>query len=71
MELAPPLRAAATFQEMGKDIQWVESYVTDDKFYCVYIAKNEELIIEHGKKTGFPVDRISRIRGMADPAKGE
>jgi len=57
--------------EMGSDIQWVESYVTDNKFYCVYIAKNEELIKEHGKKAGFPVDRISRITGMTDPTRGE
>jgi hypothetical protein len=58
-------------EEMGKDIQWVESYVTDDKFYCVYIAKNEDLIREHGKKAGFPVDRISKITSMTDPVKGD
>lgn len=61
----------AVLEEMGKDIQWVESYVTDDKFYCVYIAKNEDLIREHGKKAGFPVDRISKITGMTDPVKGD
>lgn len=57
--------------EIGQDIQWVESYITGDKFYCVYIAKNEELIREHGKKSGFPVDRISEIKGMTDPTRGE
>lgn len=56
---------------MGKDIQWVESYITDNKFYCVYIAKNEALIREHGVKSGFPVDRISKITGMTDPTKGD
>ena len=61
----------AAVEELGNDIQWVESYVTDDKFYCVYIAKNEELIREHGKKSGFPVDRISKITGMTDPVKGD
>lgn len=61
----------AVLEEMGKDIQWVESYVTDDKFYCVYIAKNEDSIREHGKKAGFPVDRISKITGMTDPVKGD
>jgi len=57
--------------ELGKDIQWVESYITGDKFYCVYIAKNEDLIREHGKKSGFPVDKISEIMGMTDPTKSE
>lgn len=57
--------------ELGKDIQWVESYVTGDKFYCIYIAKNEEIIREHGKKSGFPVDRIEEIKTMTDPTRGE
>lgn len=57
--------------ELGKDIQWVESYVTGDKFYCVYIAKNEEIIREHGKMAGFPVDRIEEIKTMTDPSRGE
>jgi len=57
--------------EMGKDIQWIESFVTTDKFYCIYIAKNEEMIKEHGKKAGFPVHKISKIMNMTDPTKGE
>jgi len=61
----------ATLEEMGKDIQWVESFVTTDKFYCIYIAKNEELIREHGKKAGFPVHKISEIKNMTDPSRGE
>jgi len=70
------LREAATssntaLEEMGKDIQWVESFVTTDKFYCIYIAKNEELIREHGRKAGFPVNKISEIKRMTDPTRGE
>lgn len=58
-------------EELGKDIQWIESFVTTDKFYCIYIAKNEELIKEHGKKSGFPVHKISEIKNMTDPTRGE
>jgi predicted Rdx family selenoprotein len=65
------IKSNEVLEEMGKDIQWVESFVTTDKFYCVYIAKNEELIYEHGKKSGFPVHMISEIKGMTDPTRGE
>ena len=58
-------------EEMGKDIQWVESYVTTDKFYCVYLANDEDLIREHGKKAGFPVTKISEIKNMTGPKRGE
>jgi len=57
--------------EMGPSIQWVESFVTDDKIYCVYLAPNEEAIREHATKGGFPANRISRIRTMIDPSTGE
>ena len=56
---------------MGPSIQWVESFVTDDKIYCVYLAPNEEAIREHATKGGFPANRISRIRTMIDPSTGE
>lgn len=56
-----------TLNNLGPDIQWRESYVTDDKIYCVYLAKNEELIREHAKISGFPVDRISEVRTTLDP----
>lgn len=58
-------------QEMGPQIQWVESYVTDDKIYCVYIAPNETMIEEHAKKGGFPANRISKIVTMIDPTTSE
>ena len=73
---AEDLRAAAqkscaVLQKLGTDIQWVESYITDDKVYCIYIAPNEELVREHGKQGDFPVDRISRIHTIIDPATSE
>jgi hypothetical protein len=57
--------------EMGPKIQWVESYVTDDKVYCVYIAPDEEAVREHAEKGGFPANRISLIRTMIDPTTAE
>jgi hypothetical protein len=58
-------------QEMGPQIQWVQSFVTDDKIYCVYIAPNEEAIREHAQKGGFPADRISEVKVMIDPTTAE
>ena len=52
---------------LGPDIQWVQSYVTDDKIYCVYLAKNEDIIREHAKRGGFPANRISKVRNVIDP----
>jgi hypothetical protein len=54
--------------EMGPRIQWIHSYVTGDKIYCVYKAQNEELIWEHGKKGGFPVTVITEISSTISPA---
>ena len=56
---------------MGTKIQWVQSYVTDDKIYCVYLAENEADIRSHAKAGGFPVNRISRIMTMIDPATAQ
>ncbi len=58
-------------QEMGPDIQWNQSYVTDDKIYCEYIAANKEMVREHAKKGGFPADRISEVRTIIDPTSAE
>jgi cell division inhibitor SulA len=60
-------KSCSVLQELGPQIQWVESYVTDDKIYCVYIAPNEELIREHAKRGGFPANRISQVRTIIDP----
>lgn len=56
---------------MGKGIQWVQSYVTDNKVYCVYKAENEELIREHAKKGGFPADKISELSTIINPSTGK
>ena len=55
---------------MGTKIQWVQSYVTDDKIYCVYLAENEADIRSHAKAGGFPANRVSRIAAMIDPTSG-
>jgi hypothetical protein len=64
-------KSSGVTREMGPQIQWVESYVTDDKVYCVYIAPNEEMLREHARRGGFPIDRISRIRAVIDSTTGE
>ena len=58
-------------QKLGPQIQWVESYVTDDKVYCVYIAASEDLIREHAQQGGFPANRISEIKTVIDPTTAE
>ncbi|MNT96684.1 hypothetical protein D3C72_2388400 [compost metagenome] len=52
---------------MGPQIQWLHSYVTHDKVYCVYRADNEELVREHAEQGGFPANRVSEVRGIIDP----
>ncbi len=56
---------------LGPKIQWVHSYVTGDKTYCVYIAENEEAILEHAKLSGFPANKISVVRATIDPTTAE
>jgi predicted Rdx family selenoprotein len=73
---AEDLRAAAqkscaVLQKLGTDIQWVQSYITDDKVYCVYIARDEEIVREHAKQGGFPANRISKVRTIIDPSTAE
>ncbi|ADO84578.1 DUF4242 domain-containing protein [Ilyobacter polytropus] len=58
-------------RKMGPEIQWVESYVTENKIYCVYISPNEEMIREHAEKDGIPVDKISKINTIIDPTTAE
>jgi Protein of unknown function (DUF4242) len=64
-------KSCGVLQKLGPQIQWLESYVTDDKIYCVYIAPNEEMIRKHAEQGGFPANRISRIRTMIDPTTSE
>lgn len=63
--------SCGVLRELGPEIQWLHSYVTDDKIYCVYIAPNEELIREHARQGGFPANRVSQIRTMIDPTTSE
>ena len=58
-------------QEMGPHIQWQESYVTQDKIYCVYIAENEEMVREHAQKGGFPANVVNRVSTVIDPTTAE
>jgi len=63
--------SCGVLQDMGPRIQWVQSYVTDDKIYCVYIAPDEETIRRHAQQGGFPANRISQVRSMIDPTTAE
>jgi hypothetical protein len=58
-------------RELGPGIQWIQSFVTDDKLYCVYLAPDEETIREHARRAGFPANRISAVRSLLDPTNGE
>ena len=58
-------------QGMGPKIQWVESFVTDDKVYCVYIAPNEAAVREHAQKGGFPANKVSQVRNVISPTTAE
>ena len=60
-------KSVGILKEMGPDIKWLRSYVTGDKVYCVYLAPDEEAIREHGRRGGFPVNRVSTVRRMIDP----
>lgn len=64
-------KSCGVLQELGPSIQWVNSYVTDDKIYCVYIAPNEALVREHARLGGFPANRVSEVRGIIDPTTAE
>ncbi|PWT87484.1 MAG: DUF4242 domain-containing protein [Proteobacteria bacterium] len=64
-------KSCGVLRKMGPQIQWLESYVTDDKIYCVYIAPNEQAVREHANQGGFPANRISEIRRMIDPTTAD
>jgi len=64
-------KSRAVLEELGPAIQWLHSYVTGDKLYCVYLAPDENLIKEHAKRGGFPADRISAVRRLIDPSTAE
>ena len=64
-------KSRAVLREMGPDIQWLVSYVTGDRLYCVYVAASAELIKEHAARGGFPCNRVSEVRGMMDLTTAE
>jgi hypothetical protein len=64
-------KSCSVLKQLGPQIQWLHSYVTGDKIYCVYIAPNEEMIREHAREGGFPANRISEIKTMIDPTTAE
>ena len=64
-------KSCEILREMGPAIQWVESYVTDDKIYCVYLAPDEEAVRKHAEHGGFPANRISKILSVIDPTTAE
>jgi len=63
--------SCGVLRKLGPEIQWVHSYVTQDKIYCIYIAPNEALIREHATQGGFPANRISEITSIIDPTTAE
>ncbi|HYB60610.1 MAG TPA: DUF4242 domain-containing protein [Methylomirabilota bacterium] len=69
--LAISQKSCSVLRNMGPQIQWLHSYVTDDKIYCVYIAPNEEAIRQHAQQGGFPANRISAVRRIIDPTSAE
>jgi Nickel responsive protein SCO4226-like len=64
-------KSCSVLQNLGPQIQWLHSYVTDDKIYCVYIAPNEEMVREHANQGGFPANRISEVKLVIDPTSAE
>jgi hypothetical protein len=64
-------KSRGVLQELGPQIQWVQSYVTGDKITCVYIAPNADLVREHARKGGFPANRVEEIRRIIDPTTAE
>ena len=64
-------KSCAVLESLGPQIQWIQSYVTHDKIYCVYIAPNASLVREHASQGGFPANRVSEVKAIIDPATAE
>lgn len=64
-------KSCSVLQNLGPKIQWLHSYVTKDKIYCVYIAPNEEMVREHARQGGFPANWVSEVKFMIDPTSAE
>jgi hypothetical protein len=64
-------KSCSVLKGLGPQIQWVQSYVTDNKIYCIYIAPNKELVVEHARQGGFPANSVAEVRTMIDPTTAE
>lgn len=64
-------KSCGVLQKLGPSVQWVESYVSDDRIYCIYIAPNAEAVREHARLGGFPANRVSEVRAVIDPTTAE
>jgi hypothetical protein len=64
-------RSCNVLNTMGTDIQWIQSFVTGDKIYCVYLAANEDIVRQHANRGGFPANRISEVKNIIDPTTAE
>jgi uncharacterized protein DUF4242 len=64
-------KSCVVLQEMGAQIQWIQSYIVDDKIYCIYVAPDEDALRRHAHEAGFPANKISRIRSVIDPTTAE
>jgi hypothetical protein len=64
-------KSCGVLRSMGPEIQWVHSYVTDDKIYCIYNAPNEQAVLEHAQQGGFPANRVSQVRTIIDPTTAD
>ena len=64
-------RSVGVLRQLGPEIQWLESYVTGDHLYCVYVAPDEEMVREHGRLGGFPVNRVTQVNQIIDPTTAE
>jgi hypothetical protein len=65
------MRSCNVLNQMGPQIQWVQSYVTDNKLYCIYVAANEELVLEHARLGGFPANLVAQVKTIIDPTTSE
>ena len=64
-------KSCSVLSGLGPQIQWVQSYVTDDKIYCIYIAPNREMVLEHARQGGFPANSVAEVRTVIDPTTAE
>ena len=64
-------RSCNVLNELGPQIQWIHSYVTDNKIYCIYLAANEEMVKEHARLAGFPANQVAQVKTIIDPTTSE